>query len=369
MQEKNLKYWLVLHHAPLIGPMRFQKILGYYGDPVTAFEQLNTGKKSLTLPEKSFDYLRNPDWQTIEQELTWAQNDDHHIITFADEQYPDLLREIADPPAILYAIGDISLLKRPQIAIVGSRNPSKGGKENALNFARFLGNCGFTITSGLALGIDGEAHRGGLNTKGSTVAITGTGLARVYPARHKPLAHEIIASDGLLLSEYPLKTQALKENFPRRNRLISGLSLGTLVIEAAQQSGSLITARLAGEQGREVFAIPGSIHNPLAKGCHHLIRQGAKLVETAEHIVEELGHMVQWSEKNQNADTKPPLPKNNLTPEALELLEIAGFDPISIDAIVERSGLTPESVSSILLVLELQGYIESLAGGAYTRIN
>lgn len=367
MSQQELQYWLLFHHTPFIGPMRMRELLGEFETPSNAYKEIQHNISSVNLPKKSINYLNSPKWDVIESELTWAQQDESkHIITFHDEEYPDTLKEIADPPMVLYGIGDIGLLKHPQIAIVGSRNPSKTGSENAYQFAYFLAKSGFTITSGMALGIDGQAHKGALSANGRTIAVTGTGLSRVYPARHRELAYQIIEKQGLLLSELPLETPPLRENFPRRNRIISGLSLGTLVVEAAQQSGSLITARTAGEQGREIFAIPGSIHNPLAKGCHQLIRQGAKLVENAEHILEELGHMIEWAQESiteNNKDSGIDLPS-----EAIELLENLGFEPISVDMIVERSGLTPETVSSILLVLELQGYVEALSDGSYNRI-
>ncbi len=367
MSEEELKYWLLFHHAPGIGPVRFSEILAHFGDLETAYRQRKDLIHQGILPEKTAAYFTSPDWEAITREIQWQTQAQNHILTLESAEYPELLREIPDPPPVLYAMGNTSLLRHPQIAIVGSRNPSRSGRENALRFARFLGNNGFTITSGLALGVDTAAHEGALDTLGSTIAVTGTGLDRVYPARNRALAHEIIEKNGLLLSEYPLQTPPMRVNFPRRNRIISGLTLGTLVVEAAQKSGSLITARTAGEQGREIFAIPGSIHNPLAKGCHQLIRQGAKLVETAEHIVEELGHMVKWErEAPKKNDNSPPL---DLPVEAVELLNELGFEPASIDTLVERSGLTPESVSSMLLVLELQGCVESLPGGAYARIN
>lgn len=367
MQKEKLKYWLYFHHAPRIGPIRMQEILGHYSDFTQAYNHKSSLGNLFKIPEKTKEYLNTANWEAINNELLWEEDSNHHIITIECPEYPDLLKEIPNPPLVMYAIGNISLLKHPQIAIVGSRNPSKSGKENAYQFARFLSKNGFTITSGLALGIDGEAHKGAVDQLGRTIAITGTGLNRVYPAQHRSLAYEIVEKNGLLLSEFPLDTPALKENFPRRNRIISGLSLGTLVVEAAQQSGSLITARTAGEQGREIFAIPGSIHNPLAKGCHQLIRQGAKLVETAEHILEEIGHMVEL--KNDMITANKKSPDDELPTEAVELLDNIGFEPASVDTLVERSGLTPESVSSILLVLELQGCVESLPGGTYTRIN
>jgi DNA processing protein len=318
-----------------------------------------------------------------EHEVAWLAEANHHLITLTDPRYPTRLREIADPPAVLYVIGDPDLLSATQLGIVGSRNPTPGGSETAHAFASYLTQSGLTITSGLALGVDAAAHRGALEAGGKTIAVAGTGLDRVYPARHRELAHEI-AGHGALISEFPLGTPALASNFPRRNRIISGLSLGVLVVEAAVQSGSLITARLAAEQGREVFAIPGSIHNPLARGCHALIRQGAKLVETAADILEELGPIarvtaaVQGSTNVAGGRTPEATPARQtdgegniatgLGVEAMTLLDCLGFDPTPVDSLIERSGLTPEAVSSMLLVLELQGHVVSAPGGHYTRV-
>jgi DNA processing protein len=269
------------------------------------------------------------------------------------------------------------------LAIVGSRNPTHAGKDIAHDFALYLANMGMTITSGMALGIDAAAHQGALDSlndsgsHGLTVAVMGTGLDRVYPAKHRDLAHNI-AKNGVLVSEYAPGTPALPGNFPRRNRIISGLSMGVLVVEAAVQSGSLITARLASEQGREVFAVPGSLHHPLAKGCHALIRQGAKLVETAEHILEELGGFAgMFSEadgKNQsfaqNSEQKQETELNlaiNVDDEYKQVLKCIDFEPTSVDKVVERSGLTADAVCSMLLVLELQGYVTALSGGYYCQ--
>jgi DNA processing protein len=251
--------------------------------------------------------------------------------------------------------------------MVGSRNPSPSGKENAREFAYHLTNSGITITSGLAIGVDGICHRGALDADGLTVAVTGTGLDRVYPASQHQLAHTI-AERGVLVSEFPPGTEARAGNFPRRNRLISGLSLGVLVIEAAQKSGSLITARLAMEQGREVFAIPGSIHNPLAKGCHSLIRQGAKLVETAVDILEELAPLIGVIKTTPETEFADSLNnENELSPDYQQLLNCMGFDPVQVDILIDRSGLTPEEVSSMLILLELEGHVSSAPGGIYCR--
>ncbi|MCL4162655.1 UNVERIFIED_CONTAM: hypothetical protein GTU68_066833, partial [Idotea baltica] len=263
--------------------------------------------------------------------------------------------------------GDVTLLSQWQLAIVGSRNPSPSGRDNAYAFARDLVSCGLAITSGLAMGIDAAAHRGAIAGLGKTVAVVGTGLDRVYPAKHRDLAHDI-AEQGAIVSEFALGTSPRAENFPRRNRLISGMSLGTLVVEAALQSGSLITARMALEQGREVFAMPGSIHNPLAKGCHRLIRDGAKLIETVDDIIEELGAMaaVDLSTDNNIALSNDKLPP--IDPEYQVLLACLGYDPIEIDKLIIESGLTAETVSSMLLLLELNGQVTSLSGGRYVRV-
>jgi DNA processing protein len=277
-----------------------------------------------------------------------------------------LLREIPTPPPVLFVRGDPALLSRPQLAIVGTRNPTASGRRTAREFAAHLAGAGLVITSGLALGIDAEAHRGALE-QGWTVAVMGTGPDRLYPARHRELARQI-AEQGALVSELPPGTPPNAENFPRRNRVISGLSLGTLVVEAATQSGSLISARLAGEQGREVFAIPGSIHNPMARGCHALIRQGAKLVETGADILEELGPLAATvTTPDPHPRDIPTSPAVSPDPEHAALLALLGESPTAIDTLVERSGLTAEAVSSMLLIMELQGYVAS-AGGFYTRL-
>ena len=361
----QLKYWLALLRCPGIGPIRFAALIEHCGSPDAVFDlgQLKSG--ALKLPPASLDWIKNPNWQAVDEDLAWLEADNnHHIITLADSHYPALLKEIDSPPPLLFVHGNPECLMAPQLGIVGSRNPSAGGKENAHNFAKALAQAGLAITSGLALGIDGIAHQGALSGNGTTIAVTGTGLDRIYPARHKKLGHQIIES-GAIISEFPIGTPALADHFPRRNRIISGISLGTLVVEAALRSGSLITARLAAEQGREVFAIPGSIHNPLARGCHALIRQGAKLAETVEHIIEELGPLAHVNLSSTNTTNKP-LP--DLDANSLKVLKNLGHDPTSIDTLVERSELTPEVVSSILLVLELQGMVSSTPGGLYIRL-
>jgi DNA processing protein len=297
----------------------------------------------------------------------WLRGAGHHLISRGDDDYPELLDQIQGSPKQLYVNGDPGVLHLPAIAIVGSRNPTQGGLRNAFEFARHLGSRGFCIISGLAQGIDTAAHRGALDAGAATIAFLGHGIDIVYPAANRELAHDI-ARVGAIVSEFPIGTRPLKELFPQRNRLISGISFGTLVIEAARRSGSLITARLASEQGREVFALPGSIHNPLARGCHKLIQQGAKLVETADDIVAEIaplaGHMLQTTVESTTKDSLPETSDSDY----LALKEFLSFDPMSADQLAENSGLTIDQVSSMLLILELEGEVESLAGGRYSLL-
>ncbi len=364
MEDRTeLAYWLALIKAPGVGPVAFHKLTQKVS-PREFFESDPTLWQEINFSDKTRNWLTRPDWQAVERDIEWAQQAQCHILTMVDEQYPALLREIADPPPVLYVKGDPACLNAPQLAIVGSRNASALGKETAHAFGRQLAQQGMTITSGLAQGIDGQAHSGALSAGGRTIAVTGTGLDRVYPARHQKLAEQI-CEQGAMVSEFAVGTPPLAENFPRRNRIISGLSLGVLVVEAAMRSGSLITARMALEQGREVFAIPGSIHNTLAKGCNNLLRQGAKLVETAADIIEELGFYASFHPQEaalSGAGNDFPLEESYQ-----ELLECVGYEPIGIDALIARSGLTAESVCSMLLVLELHGMVETVAGGLYSQ--
>jgi len=366
----DLAAWVRLMDTEGVGPQTARELLGRFGMPSEIF---GAGFSALQkcVPEKVAYALCSPisdELQArIDRTLTWAAQPDNHVRTLADDDYPQSLLTIADPPPLLYAKGRLALLTRPAIAIVGSRNATKQGMENAERFAQALSAAGLTVISGMALGIDASAHQGALRHAaaargiGSTVAVTGTGLDLVYPARHRDLAHKI-ADAGCLLSEYPLGTPAIASNFPRRNRIISGLSLGVLVVEAAAQSGSLITARSALEQGREVFAIPGSIHSPLSKGCHLLIRQGAKLVESAQDILEEL----RWNSDSSPVTTLVPATQDDSLCNAL--LTAAGYDPVSVDQLAERSNLSAAEVQAGLLTLELDGKIELLPGGQYRRI-
>lgn len=362
--KKDLRYWLALLRMPGYGPAKLNQLINTIGNISILFEHTPAH-----LPEQVKCYCKNPDWEQVENDLAWLQESHRHFIPISSDHYPKLLRNIPDPPIGLFAQGDIDILNLPQIAIVGSRNPSASGLETAKAFASFLGQSGLAITSGMAMGIDGAAHSGALSAGAPTIAVAGTGLDRVYPAQHQTLAHEI-ANTGCLVSEYPPGTPAIPGNFPKRNRIISGLSIGTLVVEAALRSGSLITARLALEQGREIFAIPGSIHNPLARGCHNLIRQGAKLVETAEDIIEELSSLFA-SLPDSNLDTSlnnnEENASNQLDPDYHKLLENMGFDPISTDHLIARTGFSAAAVSSMLLLLELEGHVSSAPGGYFTR--
>lgn len=315
----------------------------------------------------ALEYLSAPDWRGVEQDLAWLEQSGSHLLALDDLRYPPLLRQIPYPPPLLFVRGDSGCLRLPQLAIVGTRNPTPLGRETAHSFAAYLAGAGMVITSGLALGIDAAAHQGALSSGSRTIAVMGTSLDRVYPAKHRDLAHAI-AEQGALVSEFPIGTSPAAGNFPQRNRLISGLALGVLVVEAAAQSGSLITARQAVEQGREVFAIPGSIHNPLAKGCHSLIRQGAKLVETAADILEELGSLAAAGAETSTFSVEVSPAANPLDDDYRQLLAAIGDEPAGVDSLVERCGLTAEVVSSMLLILELEGYVAAVPGGLYCRL-
>jgi DNA processing protein len=359
--DNDLAYWLALLRAPGVGAVTFRDLLERHRTPRSLFEDVGA---AAPLAEVTRAYLRAPDWEQVDQDLRWLEEPDHHLLTLFHPAYPPLLAELRDAPPALFLLGEPAVLRQPQLAMVGSRNPSHDGMALAREFAGHLSEAGLVITSGLALGIDGASHEGALAAGGLSVAVTGTGLDRVYPASHHDLAHRI-AHQGALVSEFPPGTPPKAEHFPRRNRIISGLSLGTLVVEAAVRSGSLITARLASEQGREVFAIPGSIHNPLARGCHALIRQGAKLVESAQDVLEELGPLAGVA--LEMAPVATPEAPGSLSEDYSQLLDFMGYSPISVDALVARTGLTAEEVSSMLLLLELKDFVHSEPGGRYVR--
>ena len=309
--------------------------------------------------------LAGPDPGELDAARAWLGQPGNSLMTLADADYPPALLEIADPPAMLYCKGRRALLGQPALGIVGSRNATPQGLRDAEAFARALADAGFTIVSGLALGIDAAAHRGGLAGAASSIAVIGTGIDRIYPARNKALAHEL-AERGLIVSEFPLGTPPLPGHFPRRNRLISGLARGVLVVEAAPDSGSLITAKVATEQGREVFAMPGSIHSPLARGCHALIKQGAKLVESAADILDELAWVTRLAPPRQAPGTATGSDAEAASDPVLAAL---GDAPTTLDTLAQRSGLTLEALSAKLLTLELDGQIAALPGGRYQKIH
>lgn len=380
MDERERRYWLLLWRTPGVGARGFAKLLAHFGSAQAVVEAPRNQLQKLGLKDRALEFLAQPDWSGVDQDQEWGQAQGHHILTPDSADYPALLSDLSDPPPVLYVIGHVARLGLPQLAMVGSRKATVSGSETAEQFARSLSAAGLMVTSGMALGIDGAAHRGALagatDHLGGTIAVMGTGPDRVYPARHRELAAQI-AETGALVTEYPLGTPVLAGNFPRRNRIISGMSIGTLVVEAAVRSGSLITARLAMEQGREVFAIPGSIHNPMARGSNQLIKQGAKLVETAQDIVEELSALLGDMASRMEAETNP-LPAEPVSgdqtdeqaddPDYQRLLQALDFEPVSVDSLVERSGLTADQVSSMLLLLELEGRVETAPGGYYSRL-
>ncbi len=298
----------------------------------------------------------------------WAADRNHHLIKKESDDFPELLRQIPNPPDHLYVIGNVDALHLPSLAIVGSRNPTSQGRRNSYEFARHMGRSGFCIVSGLAEGIDAAAHEGALDGGAMTVAFLGHGIDRVYPASNRKLASRI-TGQGALCSEFPLGSSPRREFFPQRNRLSSGLSMGNLVVEARQQSRSLMTARLASEQGREIFAIPGSIHNPLSRGCHRLIREGAKLVENAPDIVSELGPLAQHLAQTPDEPRSSSASALDKDTDYEMLLKVMGFDPATADELARQSGLTIDQVSSMLLILELEGEIEAQTGGRYSRLH
>jgi DNA processing protein len=366
MDRQTLRAWLALIRTPGLGPARARALLERYAAPPAVLDAGPAAWRAAGLPEETCRALAQPDWPAVDSDLRWLEAPRRALIPIGDPRYPPQLAEIPGAPLALFALGDVELLALPQLAIVGARAASAQGEENAHAFAAELARRGLTITSGLALGIDAAAHRGALHAEGLTVAVCGNGLDRVYPARHKELAHAI-AERGLLVSEFPTGTPPLAENFPRRNRLISGLALGVLVVEAARESGSLITARLAAEQGREVFAIPGSIHNPLSRGCHALIREGAKLVETVDDILSELAPLLP-AHRPAHAPRAVAWAAHVDDPLQARVLEALGFETVALDHLVARLGLPVEQVSAALSALELEGRVAAGPGDTFTRL-
>ena len=385
---RDLPDWLRLAAVPGLGAERQRSLLAAFGLPCHIFAAGRSALAAVVGRELADAVLAPAPGESIERALAWAAEPGSHVLTLADDAYPRTLLDIADPPVLLYVKGDPALLQRPAIALVGARSATAQGEANAAAFAQSLAEAGLAIVSGLALGVDAAAHRGALAAGadgGGTVAVIGTGIDRIYPARNAALAREI-ATSGAIVSEFPLGTPPLQHNFPRRNRIIAGLSQGVLVVEAALNSGSLITARLATESGREVFAIPGSIHSPLSRGCHRLIREGAKLVETAEDVIEELRGRLGWptpapsprGRRRQDGNAAAsraggaPSPAQQTVPglddEAARVLQAIGHDPVDIDTLAGRCGLTVDALYAILLPLELDGHLARLPGGRLQRI-
>lgn len=377
--DAELRAWLALLLAPGLGPRRVAKLLNAFGGAQAACDASTQALAAAGLSETMIAALRAPDAATLAAALAWAEHEDATVLTRTDPRYPSRLAEVPTAPPVLFVRGDPRLLQEPQLAVVGSRNPTPGGLQTTKAFASHLAGLGLVITSGMASGIDSAAHQGALET-GRTIAVLGTGPDRVYPAANRELARRI-AVEGALVSEFPPGTGPQPSHFPRRNLTISGLSLGTLVTEAAPRSGSLITARYAAEQGREVFAVPGSIHNPLARGCHALIRDGAKLIDSVDQLLEELAPQLQdllapsaaqavpAGKRVDPSNPQPPLAMATpgLDADYRRLLEGMGHDPVALDELVERTGFSAQEVSSMLLLLELQGHVSCLPGGRFAR--
>lgn len=363
LDREELSAWIRLLETPQVGRESARRLLAAFGSPQAIFSATTAARRAVVgaSAATALATLTSELGVHIQSALDWLEAEapeTRSIIPLGDPRFPQALLETADPPLLLYAQGHVELLQAPSIAVVGSRNPTAQGRDNARAFSGHLSAAGLTIVSGLALGIDAAAHEGGLSAAGRTVAVVGTGLDRVYPKRHLQLAHQI-ARDGLIVSEFSLGTPPLAPHFPMRNRIIAGLARGTLVVEAAVQSGSLITARLASEAGREVFAIPGSIHSPQSRGCHALIKQGAKLVETAQDILEEL----QWAPRTEAVadveDTEAP---------DSALLDALGFEPVTLDALCARTGWPAAELNVQLLNLELEGRVARLPGQLFQRM-
>jgi len=365
--------WTTLARTPALSVALLSTALETLGQAAGLLEAGDQMRARAGLPPAARAFLQSPAAAPTALERKWLEDDGHHLLPFNDRAFPTLLRATADCPIAIYVAGNAMALSDPQLAIVGSRNPSRQGGETAYAFAKHLAQQGLGITSGLAQGVDTQAHRGALAGRGCTIAVLGAGIDVIYPPANLELAAEI-ARRGALVSEFPPGTPVRRGNFPRRNRIIAALSLGTLVVEAARQSGSLITARLAGEYGREVFAIPGSIHNPLTRGCHQLIRQGAKLTETADDILSELdfsGFQAPSPAEAAEPSAESPLPPHlapGMDKDHKILLDALGFDPADIDTLVVRTGFKADAVSSMMLILELEGHVQAAPGGRYSRV-
>ncbi len=361
--KNSLENWLILHFS-WISALKFKTLMHQFSDVSQLVMADEKYLAALGLSKEIIEKIKNPNQKEIEKALEFSLKNERHILTFDHPDYPPLLKEITDPPLLLYLWGNPKVLQEPSIGIVGSRNPTHSGAENAYYFAYELSKRGFCITSGMAIGIDGQSHRGALEADGKTIAVLGSGLQHIYPYKHRELA-ELIAINGAIISEFSLETPPNAIHFPKRNRIISGISMGTLIVEATLRSGSLITARLAMEQNREVFAIPGSIHAPQSKGCHAILKDGATLAEDVDDIVKEVG---QFTTPEGALICPKKTQKEPKDPKSQLVLNAIGFDQVSVDQLVSRLGLSPGSVSALLVSLELQGYIKPTAGG-YIRVD
>ncbi len=368
---EDVRAWLRLACAPGVGPVTVRLLLAAFGLPQQVLAQSLEALAAVVPKKHARAVLAAPAAALsalAERTLAWLDKPGHHLVTLGDNAYPRRLFDLPDPPPLLYIKGDPALLARPAVAIVGARGATEQGKRDAQAFGRALSECGLAVVSGLALGVDAAAHAGGLLGCGGTVAVTGTGADRVYPSDNLALAQEL-AERGAIVTEFPLGMRGLASNFPRRNRIIAALAHGVLVVEAAERSGSLITARLAADLGREVFAIPGSIHAPLSRGCHLLIRQGAKLVECLQDVLEEMEPLpVVTAPDAVPAKLAKPTDFSDFAGPSDPLLAALGYDPVTLDALCERSGQRPEAVAARLLELELAGHAERLPGNLFRRL-
>jgi DNA processing protein len=358
--DARVEAWASLQLLPRVPARALVTLLKALGGPGQVLAASTASLSVHVAAHIAAEIARGPDPAALEHALLWLREDGNALIAWDDDDYPRALLTIADPPPVLFFRGQAALLNRPSLAIVGSRNATAPGRETAEDFASALSAAGLCIVSGLALGIDAAAHRGGLAEQGRSLAVVGTGIDRVYPAANRDLAQRL-AEEGGVVSEFALGTPPLPGNFPRRNRLISGLTRGVLVVEATLASGSLITARFAAEQGRDVFAIPGSIHSPFSKGSHRLIKEGAKLVETAQDVLEE------WAMAGPTAPSRPPA-SPTAAGDAARVLDALGHDPGSIDVLAQRCGLSADAISVALVELELAGEVASLPGGLYQKL-
>jgi DNA processing protein len=361
--------WMALSRAPALNVSILSAAFERLGGIAGFIESSDEARRGAGIPVAAREYLQSAHGSPSTLEQAWREGPRHELVGFTDARYPASLRGLERCPIALYVAGDAQVLNDPQLAIVGSRNPTAAGRDTAFEFAESLAACGLAITSGLAEGIDSAAHRGALAAQGITLAVLGNGIDRIYPRSNQRLSEEI-SFRGAVISEFPLGTPPRRENFPQRNRIIAAMSMGTLVVEAARRSGSLITARLAGDQNRELFAVPGSIHNPLSRGCHELIRQGAKLTETVADILSELNFSAFFAGMRRGSDDLDPTPgiAAGMDKEHKILLDALGFDPADLDMLVVRTGFKAEAVSSMMLILELEGHVQAAPGGRYSRV-